>query len=248
MPDRARQFYEYPPGMIDVQRSPAFEAFCHYYVHDSFGLSRREVDLGFLRALTADEVGLARSFLRANLHTRHVHIVKGVADLEDRTCVPLLRGMLGDEQDASRRLVIAGSLWRLDRDQIFVDLLEDMLRSSQCWLIKAHQGEILWVADYRAIDLMIQTLTVSCRVASAAIPHGPLVGSAHDRLQDTVRDEALRTLCAIEDRRHLTADQLPRRDACAYLERRAITDFVEAMVRNLREWYLPDVFPEVVVR
>jgi hypothetical protein len=43
--------------------------------------------------------------------------------LGDTEAIPLLREMFENEPDESRRLIIAGALWKLCKDPVFIDCL-----------------------------------------------------------------------------------------------------------------------------
>lgn len=65
--------------------------------------------------------------------------------------------LLEDEFDESRRLTIAGALWKLVRDPVFLEYLE---RAKMSGLIAtyAHLLQVLWLDDERALDFLIDLL------------------------------------------------------------------------------------------
>ena len=54
--------------------------------------------------------------MRRNLKLRYTHIIEGTSALRDIGAVPILQAMLDEESDVSRRLTIAGALWKLSQD------------------------------------------------------------------------------------------------------------------------------------
>ena len=72
--------------------------------------------------------------------------------------------MVAAEPDLSRRLTIAGTLWRLARDPLFIDLLKEMKASKNATLKQAHIHQIAWIPDGRAIDLLIELLDDNDRI------------------------------------------------------------------------------------
>lgn len=64
--------------------------------------------------------------------------------------------MLEQEPELSRRLTIAGALWKLDRDPAFPELLRD--GTANDLLRGAHLCQVLWLDDERAIDLLIDLI------------------------------------------------------------------------------------------
>lgn len=65
--------------------------------------------------------------------------------------------MFDNEQDESRCLVIAGALWKLNNDPVFVECLN---RAKKSGLLKVyfHLQQVLWLNDERAIDFLISLL------------------------------------------------------------------------------------------
>ena len=63
---------------------------------------------------------MARLLIRSNLKCKRSHIISGTWALGDLEAVPPLRTMFEQEADESRRLLIAGALWKLDKDPVFI--------------------------------------------------------------------------------------------------------------------------------
>lgn len=213
---RFQKEYDIPPELVRGTHSPAFHEFLRLWFADSVGMLRREVDLGFLSELTPDEVQRARNLLRRNLHLRYNHIIEGVAALHDSDSVPVLREMLAREDNPSRQLTIAGSLWKLARDKSFSECLIRMKQSKSVSLRRAHIRQVLWLQDERAIDLLIDML---------------------DDADDFVRLRALKFLNQLEfgERFPLSAgNELPRQ-AGDYQARRTDKALREHMVTNMRK-------------
>ena len=207
--------YDIPPELLRGAHSPAFYEFFRLWFVDSVGLVRREVDLSFLSKLTADELQTARNLLRRNLHLKYNHVIEGVAALHDYDSVPVLREMLAREENPSRQLTIAGSLWKLARDESFFDCLSRMKQSKSVSLRRAHIRQILWLQDERALDLLI------------------------DMLEDGdafVRFRALKFLNQLELRERFplsSVDEMPHQ-ADYYQMRRTDKALRELMVTNMR--------------
>jgi hypothetical protein len=155
---KLRSAYDLPDELIPKPHSRAFADFIKYWFFQPMALSRRELDCSFLHDLTPVELHAARKLIRVNLQTRHIHIIDGAAALEDVEAIPILRAMFADESEESRRLTIAGSLWKLARDPVFVDCLEKLVASPNHILKQAHYYQVLWLKDARSIDFMIRLL------------------------------------------------------------------------------------------
>jgi hypothetical protein len=149
--------YDVPQELVDAPHSPALREFLLTWfgstVRIYFGLPR----LSILNSLTPDEITLAQQLVRRNLKTRYTHIINATWALRDTSAAPLLRRMLDDEPDESRRLTIAGALWKLVRDPVFLEYLEHAKKSG---LIASypHLLQVLWLDDERALDFLIDLL------------------------------------------------------------------------------------------
>jgi hypothetical protein len=150
--------YDIPAEVFEKERSAAFQEFYENWFEKPLGLLRHEVDTSFLNDLTDDERILAKNLLRRNLRSGHSHIIEGVALLNDRDAISILRTMLSETVEQSRRLTIAGSLWKLDRDQSFPREIEHMVRNGRGILKEAHFEQIEWLRDERSIEYMIEIL------------------------------------------------------------------------------------------
>jgi hypothetical protein len=150
--------YELPEQIVERSHSAAFKQFLHHWFVDSMGLSRGEVDLTFLSELNPEELAIAQDLLRRNLGLRYTHIIEGAAALHDVSAAPMLRSMLDEETDVSRQLTIAGALWKLTSDPIFIECLNRMKVSDHATLKQAHLHQILWIGDDRAISFLIDML------------------------------------------------------------------------------------------
>ena len=200
--------YDLPKQIVEPQHSPAFREFFYHWFIDSWGLSRREVDLSFLGALTPEELEVAKDLLRRNLRLKQTHIIEGVAALNDTSAAPILRLMFDEEISLSWRLTIAGALWKLTSDARFIECLNRMKTSDDATLKQAHFHQILWIGDERALDILLDLLDDTDRfvrylalsslnnlefnrrflVSAAELPHQP------DYFRRLRHDPALRAL------------------------------------------------------
>jgi hypothetical protein len=154
----ARSDYDLPDELTRGPNSQAFSRFLYYWFEDAWPLTRREVSLAFLADLTPSERERARSLLRRNLAVNQTHIIEGLAELGDKSSVPELRAMFSRERDLSRRLTLAGALWKLARDSVFVECLRQLQASDNATLKQAHLDQFLWLGDERSLDALIDLL------------------------------------------------------------------------------------------
>jgi len=154
--------------------------------------------------------------LRRNLRLMNTHIIQGASLLHDVAAVPILRNLLEEESDPDRRLTIAGALWKLSGDPVFIECL-NQARTSRCNLLEgAHLLKVLWLGDGRAIDFLIDLL---------------------DFQEWLVRSQALGLLNELEFGRRMgiPAREMPRQPD-DYRKRRRDPAFRELMTAAVRKW------------
>ena len=146
--------YEVPQELIDDPKSPAFRE----YLLNWFGSNRVSFSerLRTANNLTPEEAVVARELIRRNLKCRRIHIISGTWALDDVEAVPLLRALFDTEPEESRRLMISGALWKLNRDPVFLECLNQAKKSGL--LVPAHLEQVLWINDERSIDFLIDLL------------------------------------------------------------------------------------------
>ena len=147
--------YDVPRDVFDGPHSPAFRQFLLNW----FGGTRVSFDerLRTANDLSPEEATVGRELIRRNLKCNHSHIISGTWALGDLEAVPLLRMMFDKEQDESRRLLIAGALWKLNNDPVFVECL-NRAKKSGLLNVHFHLQQVLWLNDERAIDFLIGLL------------------------------------------------------------------------------------------
>src|SRR5208283_3933184 len=154
---RLQGIYDVPEEIAQGPHSPAFGQFLRNWFGDTSLVTHGELDFTFLNDLTPQELATARELIRRNLKLRHAHIIEGASALHDVDAVPILREMLDHETSDDWRATIAGALWKLARDPAFIECM-DRVKSSTGTLVTAHMNKILWLADGRAIDWLIDLL------------------------------------------------------------------------------------------
>jgi hypothetical protein len=214
--------YDAPQELVDAPHSPTFREFLLTWfgstVRITFGLPR----LTILNDLTPDEITLAQQLVRRNLKCRYIHIINATWALRDTSAAPLLRMMLKDEPDESRRLTIAGALWKLVLDPVFLECLEQAKKSG---LIATYAPllHVLWLDDERALDFLIDLLPqedVDKRKAALfrlrnVLQHTPLRGWVYRRIKKHNEAQgagpwALIVLNQLEFDRSVPPDQMHR--------------------------------------
>jgi hypothetical protein len=157
-PVRLSDSYDVPESVASGHHSPTFSKFLRNWFGDTTALTQGELDITFLSELTPEELSLARELIRRNLRLKHNHVIEGAAALHDLAAAPILHAMLDDESDMSRRLTIAGALWKINRDPVFIKCLQEAKSVRASIFAYVHLWQVLWLDDERAVDFLIDLL------------------------------------------------------------------------------------------
>jgi len=195
--------------------SPALQSFYRNFFVNEFAVTRGEVDLGFLNDLVPEEAAIAKDLIRRNLKHGYTHIIEGAGALHDQEAVPQLKELFASASSASRRLTIAGALWKINQDPCFPECLREMVESDSDSLKVAHMDQVTWLGDDRSINIFIDLL---------ADP------------DSFVRHLALSRLNEIEHKKRFLGADLPR-SSDEYIACRNDGGFMKMMVQNLTESY-----------
>jgi hypothetical protein len=213
---RLQEIFDVPEEIANGPQSAAFRDFLWNWFGDTRAVVNGELDLTFLKELSAEELGIARDLIRRNLKLRYVHIIEGASALDDIEAAPILRRMITDEPEESRRLTIAGALWKLVKDPVFLTCLECAKANKGPLLVGRHLLQVLWLDDERAVDFLIDLL---------------------DHKDSFVRSSALGKLNQLEFGRRMgiPAREMPSQPG-DYRKRRNDSAFRENMVAAVRKW------------
>ncbi len=155
---RLHDYYDIPESVVAGSHSETFSKFLWNWFGNTSAVGRNELDVTFLRDLAPGELSLARELVRRNLRVKHLHIIRAAGLLQDQEAAPILKSMLDEESDLSWRLTIAGSLWRINRDPIFVQCLDQAKAVCPSMFQWGHLFEVLWLEDERSVDFLIDLL------------------------------------------------------------------------------------------
>ena len=197
-----------------TRSSKAFRDFYRNFFVEETALIRGEVDLSFIRRMRPAEAALARELIRLNIGRGYTHIIEGAAALNCTALTTRLKVMYTLTHDMSRRLTIAGTLWKLSADSRFPKALRKMVRSAHTSLKEAHHDQILWLDNEEAILLLIELLADQ--------------GSF-------VRYLALSSLCVIHAGRALRFNGRLPHNADYFVSQKSDPAFLESMKQNLRK-------------
>jgi hypothetical protein len=155
---RLRDSYDIPEDVAAGSHSPSFGNFLWSWFGDTYAVTHGELDLTFLDDLTPEELSLARELIRRNLRLKRNHIIEGASALHDVDAAPILLKMFHEEPDISRRLTLAGALWKINRDHVFVECLDEAKATHGGIFAFRHLLQVLWLDDERAVDFLIDLL------------------------------------------------------------------------------------------
>jgi hypothetical protein len=243
-----RDGYDVPEEVARGPHSTAFSQFLRNWFGDTYALTHGELDLTFLKDLTPQELALARELVRRNLKLKQNHIIEGTSALNDIAAIPILQAMLEEESDASRQQTIAGALWKLSKDTVFIECLHRAKASG----VLGYFGMLraLWLDDARSIDFLIDLLPEkdrdsafwrALRRISFRLPFRPLLARVYiARAQANAEGFfALSLLNQLEfGRQRDMADRERWRPPSDYRKRRDDPAFREYMTAAVHKWNL----------
>jgi hypothetical protein len=244
---RLSDSYDVPEEVAQGPHSPALAKFLSNWFGDTYAITHGELDLSFLDDLTTEERELAREMVRRNLKLKYTHIIEGVSALHDISAVPILRAMFNEESDESRQLTIAGVLWKLAKDPVFIECLERAKTNGSLGYFGLLK--VLWLDDARAIDFLIDLLPqqdrelapwrllrwLSSRPPLRRILFRAYLAHAHGNQEGRF---ALSLLNNLEFGRQVAADREMRRPPSDYRRRRHEIAFRESMTAAVHRWNL----------
>lgn len=146
---------------IDVNAehfSPAFKNFYQNHFIDSIGLSRREVDIDFFKAMTGEEKEIAKHLIRNNLKTRQAHLFRAAGELKDEQSIPILYEQLENSTDLSWLLCIGQAIWKINGDKIYLELLRRLQKHPGGTMKAAHFEQVTDFKDEESIQMLFTYL------------------------------------------------------------------------------------------
>lgn len=138
--------------------STAFKDFYQNHFVDAFGLSRGDVDTYFYDAMTTEEKEIAKRLIRQNLKLRQAHLFKAAGILKDAEALPILYEQLNSNSDLSWRLTIGQAIWRLNRDEIYADLLRQLKKYPSDTMREAHFDQVTDLKNEESIEMLFDYL------------------------------------------------------------------------------------------
>lgn len=193
-----------PEAPIRVQR------FVHDFFTNPVAVLRGEADLGYVENLSPSERDSLAALVRLNLRPLRSATLEAISALRAVEVVSDLEELLEEEDDASRRLEIAGSLARVMDDPGYIrPYLRELKASRDATLKEAHFDDIRLLPPAEQLDFFFDLLA--------------------DPDSSFVRHLALTELNGLQDRKWYLARELPRNESY-YLSRRNDPQLRDALV------------------
>ena len=138
--------------------SQAFKNFYQNHFVDSYGLSRREVDISFFKTMTDEEREVARRLVRYNLKLRQVHLFQAAGELKDEQALPILYEQLNNNTDLSWRLSIGQAIWKINGDEMYLQLLRNLQNHPNGTMKAAHFEQVTDFKNNESIEMLFEYL------------------------------------------------------------------------------------------
>jgi HEAT repeat protein len=203
------------PYQIDIDPnsghySQAFKDFFYHHFINAIGLGRREVDTSFFMKMTEQERETAKRLIRNNLKLRQAHLFRAAGELKDEITLPTLYEALNSNTDLSWLLSIGQAIWKINGDEIYIELLRKLQVHPDPNMKAAHLDQVTDLKDKESVEMLLNYL------------------NDKDRL---VRHLALSKLNYLLTEKHAFEDSFDKR---YFLERRHDEDFKNTLLLNLK--------------
>jgi len=144
--------------------SSAFKDFYSAHFINSFALTRGEVDTSFFISMTAAEKEIAKRLIRQNLKLRQTHLFTASGQLKDKEALPILYEQLQNNTDFSWQMTIGQAIWRINGDELYPKLLEQLKNHPSEIMRIAHFEQVLDLQNEQSIDTYFEYLNDSNRI------------------------------------------------------------------------------------
>ena len=138
--------------------STAFREFYKNHFEDAYGLSRGEVDESFFTRMTQTEKETAKRLIRQNLELRQPHLFRAAGILKDEDAISILYKHFHRDTNLSWRLTIGQAIWRINGDEMYENLLNELSDHPDETMKVAHLDQITDLRNEVSIDLLFKLL------------------------------------------------------------------------------------------
>ncbi len=138
--------------------STAFKDFYKNHFVNAYGLARGEVDTYFFKAMTTEEIDIARRLVRQNLKLRESHLFRASGLLQDKEALPILYEQFRNNTDFSWLLTIGQAIWKLNGDELYPKLLRQLKTNPSDTLREAHFEQVTDMKNEESIEMLLEYL------------------------------------------------------------------------------------------
>jgi hypothetical protein len=151
------------PYQIDIDPtsqhfSPPFKDFFYHHFVNPTGLIHNDVDTSFFTTMPDGEKEIAKRLIRDNLKVRHPHLFKAAGKLKDESALPILYEQFNANADYSWHLTIGQAIWRINGDNMYVELLRKLPAHRDPNMKAAHLRQVTDLKNEESIDLLFSFL------------------------------------------------------------------------------------------
>jgi|GEM_PF-5363574 len=138
--------------------STAFKDFYYNHFINAYGLSRGEVDTYFFISMTTKEKEIAKRLIRQNLNLRQAHLFQASGILNDIDALPILYEQLKSNTDLSWLLIIGQAIWRINKDELYSQLLRQLKEHASESMREAHFDQVTDLKNEESIEMLFDYL------------------------------------------------------------------------------------------
>ncbi len=155
-PKSTEYFIDIDPNLNSF--STAFKDFYENHFVDAYGLTRREVDTYFFDSMTPEEKEIAKRLIRQNLKLRQAHLFQASGLLGDKEALPILYEQFKNNTDLSWLLIIGQAIWKLNGDDLYSKLLQQLKTHPSNTMREAHFEQVTDLKNKESIEMLFEYL------------------------------------------------------------------------------------------
>lgn len=154
-----------PKFIIDIdlnklQSTNSFRLFLKYYFgDDTFGMYRQYGPKPeFMKRMTLSERSMACDLIFKNLDADYPILFDALGKLGNDSTVKELHRRIEESDNVALKVLMGSSLWRLNRDPIFIELLDELKESGDVTAKRRRLCVVLDLRDQRFVDYLTDYL------------------------------------------------------------------------------------------
>ena len=108
--------------------------------------------------MKSDEKEIAKRLIRQNLKLRQSHLFRASGLLQDKEALPILYDQFKNNTDLSWLLSIGQAIWRLNGDELYPELLRQLLIHDSDTMREAHFEQVADLKNEESIEMLFHCL------------------------------------------------------------------------------------------